>query len=70
MLKLTPEQMREVEALIDQAHDDLEAVLFSLVAKREAATILLMRWAEWARAHNHDVGMLDDTRAFLSLPNV
>ena len=70
MSKLTPEQMADVGALIEQSQNDLETVLFSLVGERDAARNLLVRWADWARAHGHDVGMLDDTRAFLSLPNV
>lgn len=30
------------------------------------AVELLRRWADWARAHGHDNGIWDDTRAFLA----
>ena len=36
-------------------------------AEYDHARELLRRWVDWARAHGHDVGMLDDTRAFLPL---
>ena len=41
--------------------DELERVQ----ASDDHARQLLHRWHEWARAHGHDIGILDDTRAFL-----
>ena len=34
-------------------------------ASDDHARQLLRRWCDWARAHGHDTGILDDTRAFL-----
>lgn len=39
------------------------------IERGEYAVRLLTRWHEWARAHGHDNGIMDDTRAFLQ-PNV
>lgn len=41
-----------------------EAKLSKLYLDHQHAKELLRRWREWARAHGHDIGILDDTRAF------
>lgn len=51
------------------AFDALERLDELDATEENHARELLTRWADWARAHGHDVGMLDDTRAFLSAAN-
>lgn len=48
---------------------EFEKRMANIYLRGLAAEKLLVRWADWARAHGYDVGMLDDTRAFLSVPN-
>lgn len=60
---------REIPSYIERPNDAMsrewEAKLSRLYLNHEHAKRLLLRWHEWARAHGHDIGILDDTRAFL-----
>jgi hypothetical protein len=61
---------REIPSYIERPDDAMirewEAKLSRLYLDHEHAKRLLRRWHDWARAHGHDIGILDDTRAFLS----
>ena len=71
----TPKHLRPLylfepqEPTLSDLTREFEQRMANIYWRGIAAEKLLARWAEWARAHGHDVGMLDDTRAFLSLPN-
>jgi hypothetical protein len=58
-----------IERRDDSIYREWEAKLTKLYLDHEHAKKLLGRWTEWARAHGYDVGILDDTRAFLFVPN-
>lgn len=59
-----------IERVDDSMYREWEAKLTKLYLNHEAAKILLHRWHEWARAHGHEIGVLDDTRAFLFVSSV
>lgn len=60
---------REIPSYIERPNDAMyqewEAKISRLYHDHEYTKELLRRWHEWARAHGHDIGILEDTRAFL-----
>ena len=54
-----------IERPNDSMYREWEVKLTKFYLDHEHAKGLLRRWHEWARAHGHDTGILDDTRAFL-----
>ena len=65
----SPPSYQEIPSYIERPNDSMyrewEAKLTKLYLDHEHAKGLLRRWHEWARAHGHDTGILDDTRTFL-----